>query len=52
MEGHRMKEVSELLKKMQEEAYRRGYEDGYDKGCMDMTDEDIGSDIEEGSWEE
>lgn len=27
------------------------YEDGYDDGCMDMTDDDIGSDIEEGVWE-
>ena len=23
-------------------AYRRGYEDGYDQGCMDMLDTDFG----------
>lgn len=35
-----------------DEERQRGYEDGYDDGCMDMTDDDIGSDIEEGVWEE
>ena len=37
-----------------EEAYKRGYEDGYDKGCMDMLDEDYGMDTadeEEETWD-
>lgn len=37
-----------------EEAYKRGYEDGYDKGCMDMLDEDYGMDAadeEEETWD-
>lgn len=25
------------------EAYIRGYEDGYDQACMDLTDDDLGS---------
>lgn len=35
-----------------DEERQRGYEDGYDDGCMDMTDDDIGSDIEEEVWKE
>ena len=26
------------------ESYAAGYEDGYDQGCMDMTDDDLGAD--------
>lgn len=29
------------------EAYIRGYEDGYDQACMDLTDDDLGSSQED-----
>lgn len=29
------------------DAYKEGYEDGYDQGCMDMTDDDLGTEEEE-----
>ena len=27
-------------------AYRRGYSDGYDRACMDLTDDDLGTVVE------
>lgn len=30
-------------------AYRRGYEDGYGQGCMDLLDPDFGEDAHEAS---
>ena len=29
--------------KIIDRAYQKGYEDGYDDGCMDMIDDDLGS---------
>ena len=38
-----------------DEAYAMGYEDGYDQGCMDMLDDDLGensrADAEDGEEE-
>lgn len=31
----------------QQEGYARGLEDGYDEGCMDLTDDDPGSSLYE-----
>lgn len=35
-----------IIKEEIKNAYRRGYEDGYDAGCMDMLDNDLGDTTE------
>ena len=39
-----MEDVGRIIEAMKKEAYERGYEDGYDAGCMDLVDE------EEDTW--
>ena len=41
------KAVKEHIDDLLAKAYERGYQDGYDQGCMDMLDDDLGEEDEE-----
>lgn len=46
------KNIKALIEKEKMSAYERGYEDGYDRGCIDMIDDDYGmDDEEEDTWD-
>lgn len=40
-------ELDTAFRDGQQEGYSRGLEDGYDEACMDLTDDDLGSSLDE-----